>query len=378
MKYFIIAGEASGDLHASNLMAALKEQDSQAEFCFLGGDLMVAQGGKLIRHYRDMAFMGFIPVLLHARTILQNIKDCKQAILDFQPDVLILVDYPSFNLKMAQFVKENLKNVPVFYYISPKLWAWKEYRLKSIKKYVDRVYSILPFEVEWYKQRDYTVDYVGNPCVDAVANRQHKDEPRETFLQRNDLPDRPILALLAGSRVQEIKSSLPKMLEAASAYPDYQIVIAGAPSIDKSLYESYLKSYPAKIVFGETYELLQQSEVAVVTSGTATLETALLRVPQVVVYMISGGWIFHQILNLFIRVDNISLVNLIANKRLVSELLIEDFTVENLKKEIGRLLQKEYRDEVLAGYDQLIETLGDEPVSQKTARLILTELNRKG
>ena len=378
MKYFIIAGEASGDLHASNLMAALKEQDSQTEFCFLGGDLMAAQGGKMIRHYRDMAFMGFVPVLLHARTILQNIKDCKQAILDFQPDALILVDYPSFNLKMAQFVKENLKNVPVFYYISPKLWAWKEYRLKSIKKYVDKVYSILPFEVDWYKQRDYTVDYVGNPCVDAVANRQHKDEPRESFLQRNDLPDRPILALLAGSRVQEIKSSLPKMLEAASAYPDYQVVIAGAPSIDKSLYGSYLKDYSAKIVFGETYELLQQSELAVVTSGTATLETALLRVPQVVVYMISGGWIFHQILNLFIRVENVSLVNLIANKRLVSELLIEDFTVENLKKEISRLLQKEYRDEVLAGYDQLIETLGDEPVSQKTARLILTELNRKG
>lgn len=378
MKYFIIAGEASGDLHASNLMAALKEQDSQTEFCFLGGDLMAAQGGKMIRHYRDMAFMGFVPVLLHARTILQNIKDCKQAILNFQPDALILVDYPSFNLKMAQFVKENLKNVPVFYYISPKLWAWKEYRLKSIKKYVDKVYSILPFEVDWYKQRDYTVDYVGNPCVDAVANRQHKDEPRESFLQRNDLPDRPILALLAGSRVQEIKSSLPKMLEAASAYPDYQVVIAGAPSIDKSLYESYLKDYSAKIVFGETYELLQQSELAVVTSGTATLETALLRVPQVVVYMISGGWIFHQILNLFIRVENVSLVNLIANKRLVSELLIEDFTVENLKKEISRLLQKEYRDEVLAGYDQLIETLGDEPVSQKTARLILTELNRKG
>ncbi len=378
MKYFIIAGEASGDLHASNLMAALKEQDSQTEFCFLGGDLMAAQGGKMIRHYRDMAFMGFVPVLLHARTILQNIKDCKQAILDFQPDALILVDYPSFNLKMAQFVKENLKNVPVYYYISPKLWAWKEYRLKSIKKYVDKVYSILPFEVDWYKQRDYMVDYVGNPCVDAVANRQHKDEPRESFLQRNDLPDRPILALLAGSRVQEIKSSLPKMLEAASAYPDYQVVIAGAPSIDKSLYESYLKDYSAKIVFGETYELLQQSELAVVTSGTATLETALLRVPQVVVYMISGGWLFHQILNLFIRVENVSLVNLIANKRLVCELLIEDFTVENLKKEISRLLQKEYRDEVLAGYDQLIETLGDEPVSQKTARLILTELNRKG
>ncbi|MCQ2210787.1 MAG: lipid-A-disaccharide synthase [Paludibacteraceae bacterium] len=378
MKYFIIAGEASGDLHASNLMAALKKQDENADFCFLGGDLMAAQGGKQIRHYRDMAFMGIVPVLLHAKTVLQNIKDCKQSILDYRPDALILVDYPSFNLKMAQFVKENLPNVPVYYYISPKLWAWKEYRIKSIKKYVDKVYSILPFEVEWFDKRGYKVDYVGNPCVDAVSNRCHKNESRQEFLQRNHLPDRPIIALLSGSRVQEIKSCLPMMLEAASAYPDYQLVIAGAPSIEKSLYDNYLKEGSAHIVFDETYELLQQADMAVVTSGTATLETALLRVPQVVVYKMSGGWLFHRFLELFIRVDNISLVNLIANKRLVEELVIEEFTVENLKKEINRLLQKEYREQVLNGYDQLIDMLGSEPVSEKTARLIIAELNKTG
>lgn len=378
MKYFIIAGEASGDLHASNLMAALKKQDENADFCFLGGDLMAAHGGKQIRHYRDMAFMGIVPVLLHAKTVLQNIKDCKQSILDYRPDALILVDYPSFNLKMAQFVKENLPNVPVYYYISPKLWAWKEYRIKSIKKYVDKVYSILPFEVEWFDKRGYKVDYVGNPCVDAVSNRCHKNESRQEFLQRNHLPDRPIIALLSGSRVQEIKSCLPMMLEAASAYPDYQLVIAGAPSIEKSLYDNYLKEGSAHIVFDETYELLQQADMAVVTSGTATLETALLRVPQVVVYKMSGGWLFHRFLELFIRVDNISLVNLIANKRLVEELVIEEFTVENLKKEINRLLQKEYREQVLNGYDQLIDMLGSEPVSEKTARLIIAELNKTG
>lgn len=378
MKYFIIAGEASGDLHASNLMAALKKQDENADFCFLGGDLMAAQGGKQIRHYRDMAFMGIVPVLLHAKTVLQNIKDCKQSILDYRPDALILVDYPSFNLKIAQFVKENLPNVPVYYYISPKLWAWKEYRIKSIKKYVDKVYSILPFEVEWFDKRGYKVDYVGNPCVDAVSNRCHKNESRQEFLQRNHLPDRPIIALLSGSRVQEIKSCLPMMLEAASAYPDYQLVIAGAPSIEKSLYDNYLKEGSAHIVFDETYELLQQADMAVVTSGTATLETALLRVPQVVVYKMSGGWLFHRFLELFIRVDNISLVNLIANKRLVEELVIEEFTVENLKKEINRLLQKEYREQVLNGYDQLIDMLGSEPVSEKTARLIIAELNKTG
>ena len=376
MKYFIIAGEASGDLHASNLMASLKIIDEKAEFCMLGGDLMIAQGGTLIRHYKDMAFMGFIPVLLHIRTVLKNIKDCKQAILDFKPDALILVDYPSFNLKMAQFVKENMSGVRVFYYISPKLWAWKAYRLKAIKKYVDKVYSILPFEVDWFKQRGYEVTYVGNPCVDAIANRPHKDESRQTFLQRNGLKDQPIMALLCGSRVQEIKKSLPLMLQAAASFPEYQLVIAGAPSIYKSLYASLMSGSPATVLLNETYELLQQSELAVVTSGTATLETALLRTPQVVVYKMSGGWLFHRFLELFIKVENVSLVNLIANKRLVEELIIEEFTVENLKKAILRLQDEEYRTQVLQGYDQLIESLGDTPVSEKTARLMLFELTK--
>lgn len=375
MKYFLIAGEASGDLHASNLMASIKKNDPQAEFCFLGGDLMAAQGGEIVRHYKDMAFMGFIPVLMHARTVLRNIKQCKQSILAYKPDALILIDYPSFNLKMAQFVKENLPGTPVYYYISPKLWAWKEYRLKSIRKYVDRVFSILPFEVKWFADRGYTVDYVGNPSVDSVEGRACKGESREVFASRNALDERPIMALLAGSRMQEIKSSLPIMLEAASQYKAYQLVVAGAPSIEKSVYNQLLQSYDAKVVYNETYELLQQSELAVVTSGTATLETALLRVPQVVVYKMSGGWLFHRFLELFIRVPYISLVNLIADKWLVKELVIEDFTVKKVREEIDRLLTQEYHDEVMKGYDELIELLGHGSASQKAAETIVRLLS---
>lgn len=371
MKYFLIAGEASGDLHASNLMASIKKNDPQAEFCFLGGDLMAAQGGEIVRHYKDMAFMGFIPVLMHARTVLRNIKQCKQSILAYKPDALILIDYPSFNLKMAQFVKENLPGTPVYYYISPKLWAWKEYRLKSIRKYVDRVFSILPFEVKWFADRGYTVDYVGNPSVDSVEGRACKGESRAVFASRNALDERPIMALLAGSRMQEIKSSLPIMLEAASQYKAYQLVVAGAPSIKKSVYNQLLQSYDAKVVYNETYELLQQSELAVVTSGTATLETALLRVPQVVVYKMSGGWLLHRFLELFIRVPYISLVNLIADKWLVKELVIEDFTVKKVREEIDRLLTQEYHDEVMKGYDDLIELLGHGSASDKAAETIV-------
>lgn len=371
MKYFLIAGEASGDLHASNLMASIKKNDPQAEFCFLGGDLMAAQGGEIVRHYKDMAFMGFIPVLMHARTVLRNIKQCKQSILAYKPDALILIDYPSFNLKMAQFVKENLPGTPVYYYISPKLWAWKEYRLKSIRKYVDRVFSILPFEVKWFADRGYTVDYVGNPSVDSVEGRACKGESREVFASRNALDERPIMALLAGSRMQEIKSSLPIMLEAASQYKAYQLVVAGAPSIEKSVYNQLLQSYDAKVVYNETYELLQQSELAVVTSGTATLETALLRVPQVVVYKMSGGWLFHRFLELFIRVPYISLVNLIADKWLVKELVIEDFTVKKLCAEIDRLRTQAYHDQVMRGYDELIELLGHGSASDKAAQTIV-------
>lgn len=370
MKYFIIAGEASGDLHASNLMASIKKNDGEADFCFLGGDLMSAQGGKLVRHYKEMAFMGIIPVLLHARTILGIIKQCKQAILDYQPDVLILVDYPSFNLKMAQFVKENMPSVPVYYYISPKLWAWKEYRLKSIRKYVDKVFSILPFEVKWFGDRGYTVEYVGNPCVDAVENRKHKGESREEFEARTKVGAQPIIALLAGSRVQEIKSSLPIMLEAASRYKDYQPVVAGVKSVDSTVYEPILRKYGAKIIYDETYELLQQSELALVCSGTATLETALLRVPQVVVYMISGGWLVHRFLELFIRVPYISLVNLIADKWLVKELVSENFTVEKVCAEIDRLRVGEEREKMLREYDELIELLGHESASDRAANAI--------
>lgn len=371
MRYFLIAGEASGDLHASNLMASIKKNDPQAEFCFLGGDLMAAQGGEMVRHYKDMAFMGFIPVLMHARTVLGNIKQCKQSILEYKPDALILIDYPSFNLKMAQFVKENLPGVPVYYYISPKLWAWKEYRLKSIRQYVDKVFSILPFEVKWFADRGYQVDFVGNPCVDAVEGRSCKGESRAVFNERNQLDNRPIMALLAGSRMQEIKSSLPIMLESASRYPEYQLVVAGAPSIEATVYDELLAPYKARVVYNQTYELLQQSELAVVTSGTATLETALLRVPQVVVYKMSGGWLFHRFLELFIRVPYISLVNLIADKWLVKELVIEDFTVKKLCAEIDRLRTQAYHDQVMRGYDELIELLGHVSASDKAAQTIV-------
>jgi len=377
MRYFIIAGEASGDLHASNLMAALKKRDSDAEFCFLGGDLMLAQGGRIVKHYRDMAFMGFIPVLLNMRTVLNNIRLCKKELLAFRPDVLILVDYPGFNLKMAKFVKENLPGVAVYYYISPKLWAWKEYRIKSIKKYVDKVYSILPFEVDFFKKHNYAVEYVGNPCVDAIENRRRKEETFSEFTERNGLAAQPIIALLAGSRVQEIKSSLPIMLQAASQFKDYQIVVAGVPAIERPVYDSLLAGYTAKIVCDETYELLQQATLAVVTSGTATLETALLSVPQTVVYKISGGKLLHSFLKLFIKVPYVSLVNLISGKELVKELIIEDFTVENVTSEIRNLLNPEYRERIITGYGELIELLGKRAVSDKVAELVIDSLKRE-
>lgn len=376
MRYFVIAGEASGDLHASNLIKSIKKEDADALFCGLGGDLMEAEGVRLIRHYRDMAFMGFIPVLLHAKTILGNIKACKEAIKEFIPDILILVDYPSFNLKMAQFVKENMSDVTVYYYISPKLWAWKEYRLKSMKRYVDKIFSILPFEVDWFSERGLEVEYVGNPCVDAIENRAHKNESRTDFEERTGVDSRPILALLAGSRVQEVKSSLPIMLDSASQYKDYQVVVAGVKSIDSALYQNIMKGYDAKVVYNETYELLQQSEIAVVTSGTATLETALMRVPEVVVYKMSGGWLFHRFLELFIRVPYISLVNLIAQKWLVQELVIEEFTAERLSKEIDKLRNEEYRKNMLQGYDDLIALLGKDSVSDRAAHAMLSQYNQ--
>jgi lipid-A-disaccharide synthase len=377
MKYFIIAGEASGDLHASNLMRELKVKDSEAEFCFLGGDLMAAQGGTLVKHYRDMAFMGIISVVLNLRTVLRNLKDCKQSIREFKPDVVILVDYPSFNLRIAKFVKTEIKNTPVYYYISPKIWAWKEYRIKSIKKYIDRMYTILPFETPFYQKHNFDVTYVGNPCVDSVAFRPNQDEPFTTFIQRTGLSDRPIIALLAGSRKQEIKGCLPTMLKMAKYYPQYQFVVAGAPGIDSSFYEKLMVGTTVKVIYNETYNILQQAHSAIVNSGTATLETALFRVPQVVVYQLFGGIFANIAQSLILKVKYVSLVNLIADKELVKELIAHFFNEESLKYQLERLLfLQAQRNKMIEGYDEIIALLGEPGTAKHAATEIYKSLTK--
>ena len=377
MKYYLIAGEASGDLHASNLMTALRMEDPKADFRFLGGDLMRAVGGTLVKHYREMAFMGFIPVLLNLRTILRNMKTCEEDIRRYQPDVVILIDYPGFNLQIAQFVKTALK-IPVFYYISPKIWAWKQYRIRTIRTYVDRMFCILPFETAFYQKLHYDVDYVGNPSVDAVTNyRIHQSIPRDLFLQKGALDkDKPILAVLAGSRKQEIRDNLPTMLQVASLHPDYQPVIAGAPGIDPAYYQTYIGTYPAKIVFNQTYALLQHSEVALVTSGTATLETALFRVPQVVCYYVTAGRLASFIFKHFFHTKYISLVNLIAGREVVQELFGARFSNVQIQTELERILKDTaYRESMLEGYDEVIRILGEPGASERAARLIVKALN---
>lgn len=375
MKYFLIAGEASGDLHASNLMAALKEKDPEADFRFFGGDLMQAVGGTLVKHYREMAFMGFIPVLLNLRTILNNMKTCQEDIRKYQPDVVILIDYPGFNLKIAKFVKTVL-HLPVYYYISPKIWAWKQYRIKDFRRYVDRMFCILPFETEFFRKLDYSVDYVGNPSVDSVAQYKEKQANRpDTFMADEGLPDKPILALLAGSRRQEIKDNLPTMLEVTAAYPDYQPVIAGAPGLEPEYYKQYIGNHPAKIVFGKTYDLLQHSRVALVTSGTATLETSLFRVPQVVCYYVVAGPLASFIFRNFFHTKYISLVNLIAGREVVQELFGARFSYQQIHDELGKILHDTaYRQQMLDGYDEIIQMLGKPGASQRTAELIYQSL----
>lgn len=378
MKYFVIAGEPSGDLHASNLLAALKQQDADAQFMGLGGDLMAAQGCQMVQHYRDMAYMGFADVILHLRTILGIMSKAKQSIKDFRPDVVILIDYPSFNLQLAKYVKKNIPNTPVFYYIAPKVWAWKSWRVKSIRKYVDRVFSILPFEVEWFGKRGCEVSYVGNPCVDAVEAREHKGESLAEFAARTSVPtDKPILALLPGSRVSELNGNLGDMLKAASAYPQFHTVVAGAPSLSAELYEKFTKDYDCSVVYGETYQLLQQASVAVVTSGTATLETALMRVPQVVVYQIAGGnKLVYWILRKIVKVKNVSLVNLIADRDIVTELLGYFYNAESLKAELDKIMPSaEGREKMLKEYADLADLLGTEPVSLRAAREMVARLN---
>lgn len=376
MKYFIVVGEASGDLHGSNLMAALKQEDPNAEFCYFGGDLMQAQGGTMLKHYREMAFMGFIPVLLNLNTILRNMKVCEIEIVNFSPNVVILIDYPGFNLKIAKYVKKHTR-IPVFYYISPKVWAWKEYRVKAFKKYVDKMLSILPFEVAYFKKHDYLVEYVGNPTVDAIAQfrKENENDTREEFIKGNQLSEKPIIAILAGSRKQEIKDNLPAMLQAVQKFDQYQIVIAGAPSIEPSYYKEYIGNHFCKIVFEQTYRLLQYSEVALVTSGTATLETALFRVPQVVCYKTPVPTIVNWAFDHILHTRYISLVNLIGEKTIVQELFAKSFSVNRIEKETDRLLNdKEYRNNMLQSYDEVIHILGDPGASLKAAKVIVQSL----
>lgn len=376
MKYFLIAGEASGDLHGSNLMAALKKQDAEAEFYFFGGDLMQAQGGQLIKHYREMAFMGFIPVLLNLPTILRNMKMCREEILKFNPDAVILIDYPGFNLKIAEYVKTQT-SIPVFYYISPKVWAWKEYRVKSFKKYVDVMLSILPFEVDFYKKHDYKIDYVGNPTVDAVASftEANKNDTRKLFFADNGIIDKPLIAILAGSRQQEIKDNLPSMLQAIKDFKDYQPVIAGAPGIDPEFYKQYIGDNSCEIVFDQTYRLLTYADVALVTSGTATLETALFMVPQVVCYKTPIPRVVYWFFKNMLHTRYISLVNLIAGKEVVQELFAKFFSVKAIKSETNRLLfDTVYRNKMLDKYNEIIDILGKPGASEKAANVIIGKL----
>ena len=379
MKYYLIVGEASGDLHASHLMAALKEEDSQAEFRFFGGDLMAAVGGVMVKHYKELAYMGFIPVLLHLRTIFANMKRCKEDIVAWQPDVLILVDYPGFNLDIAKFVHANTR-IPVFYYISPKIWAWKEYRIKNIKRDVDELFSILPFEVEFFEgKHGYPIHYVGNPTVDEVtAFLASSSETFDDFVRANGLSAKPVIALLAGSRKQEIKDILPDMLRAAASLPDYHLVLAGAPCISPEYYKRYVGGVDVKIIFNKTFPLLRQAEAALVTSGTATLETALFRVPQAVCYHTPIGKVIAFLKRHILKVKYISLVNLIANREVVKELVADTMTVEQVRSELNRILyDKEYRRQMLEGYEYMASCLGEAGAPKHAAREMVALLRRR-
>ena len=378
MKYYLIVGEASGDLHASHLMAALKVEDPQAEFRFFGGDLMAAVGGTMVKHYKELAYMGFIPVLLHLRTIFANMKRCKEDIVAWQPDVVILVDYPGFNLSIAKFLRAKT-HIPVYYYISPKIWAWKEYRIKNIKRDVDELFSILPFEVEFFEDKHhYPIHYVGNPTVDEVTLfRAELPETFDGFVRENNLDSKPIIALLAGSRKQEIKDNLPDMIRAASAFPEYQLVLAGAPGISPDYYHEYVGDAKVKILFGQTYRLLQQAEAALVTSGTATLETALFRVPQAVCYHTPIGKVISFLRRHILTVKYISLVNLIANREVVKELVADTMTVEQARAELERILDdKDYRQRMLDGYEYMAARLGDAGAPKRAAKKMVRLLRK--
>lgn len=372
MKYYLIAGEASGDLHGSNLMLELKAQDAEADFSFIGGEKMLAVGGTLLKHYKEMAYMGIIPVLLHLRTIMRNMALCKQDIMEWKPDVVILIDYPGFNLKIANFVHEQ-GICPVFYYISPKIWAWKEHRIKDIRRDVDELFSILPFEVEWFAKRNYPIHYVGNPCVDAIYKdgeskvngvngvNGEKDEKKT---------GKPVIAILAGSRRQEIKDNLSKMLRAASRCGDYKLVIAGAPNIELDYYKKFMpEGIDAEVRFGQTYNILRSATAALVTSGTATLETAILRVPQVVCYYMRMGRLVSFVRKFIIHVPFISLVNLVAGKEIVTELVADGMTEENTERCLKEILPGgSRRQQMLEDYEEMNRILGGPGASERAAK----------
>lgn len=381
MRYYLIVGEASGDLHASHLMRSLQAVDSAAEFRFFGGDLMTAVGGTRVKHFKELAYMGFIPVLLHLRTIFRNMAFCKKDIVEWAPDVVILVDYPGFNLNIAKFVKSKTR-IPVYYYISPKIWAWKEYRIKNIKRDVDELFSILPFEVDFFeKKHHYPIHYVGNPTADEVRSfLSTYNEGFEQFCKANALQaDKPILALVAGSRRQEIKDNLPAMMQVAARFPQYQAVLAGAPSIADEYYEGFIRGSQVRLVKNQTYPLLAHSTAALVTSGTATLETALFNVPQVVCYKTPVPRLIRFAFNHIIKVEYISLVNLIMNKEVVSELFADRFTIDNIAHCLQTLLPGgEAQQEMLNNYALLQKVLGDDVAPDNAAKLMYGMLKGVG
>lgn len=380
MKYYLIAGEASGDLHASHLMRSLKNIDNEADFRFFGGDLMTVVGGTRVRHYRDLAYMGLIPVLLHLPTILKNMKFCKQDIRSWQPDCVILIDYPGFNLKIAEYVKSRT-NIPVYYYISPKIWAWKEHRIKNIRRDVDELFSILPFEVDFFeKKHHYPIHYVGNPTADEIREWKEECGKRNENTSAADISPstfhfppstKKIIALLAGSRRQEIKDNLPTMIAAVKPYmTDYRVVLAGAPGIDADYYDTFIKGSGVEVVYNETYPLLSKAHAALVTSGTATLETALFRVPQVVCYKLPLPKIAPYVRKRLIKVKHISLVNLIADREVVTEVLDETYSVDFIRQELAKILSGPDRDRMLEGYAEVSRRLGSQKAPDNAARLI--------
>lgn len=371
MKYYIIAGEASGDLHAANLMKHLKQEDPYAQFRCWGGDLMQAQGGEVVKHYRDLAFMGFVEVAMNIRTISANLRACKTDLLNFRPDVLILVDYPGFNLRIAEFAYKN--GLKVFYYISPQIWAWKQNRVKKIRRFVHRMFVILPFEKAFYEQFHVEVDFVGHPLLDAIAEERRLAIPRQKFLQENQLEDRPLIALLPGSRKQEIASVLPVMLSVIEDFPDYQFVLAAVSSVPESYYRHLIGAHPVKIIQGGTHDLLRNASAALVTSGTATLETALLEIPEVICYKAHS--ISYQIARRVIKVKYIGLANLIMDRPIVRELIQKDLNTQSLKEELERLLNDTaYREALFANYKALQEKLGGTGASAEVAHRMVQAL----